>query len=263
MNKPGLSEFQLQSPAGAATASAARSPDIEPILVVVQHSELLAHPCLNETFRGDDGLLLIRCPQGDPRAYTSTLHLPCVYIAHQSVMDSMADLTANAYLQPKSQQALVLLMGPPLSGDEIKNLILAGAMGYIAEDAPLSQIKNAVRALARGEYWAERTILAELIRELITVPAITALTVRELEVLRLLPSGYTNRIIADTLGITYETVRWHLRSIYAKLGVKDRIGAIARAKQIRSPRSSAVTASAKLAFIKPDFSTSRDHRKRL
>lgn len=224
----------------------------DPILVVVQHSALLAHPKLGETFRGDDGLLLVRCPEGDPRAYTSLL-VSCVYIADISILEAVKDIAGSQ--QPR--QTSVLLMGPTISRDETKAIIFAGAMGYIEESAPLSEVKNAVRAVMRGEYWTDRSILTELIQELMAVPATAALTSRELEVLRLLPAGCTNRVIADTLGVTYETVRWHLRSIYAKLGVKDRVGAIARGKQIQVTRSRRTVASPELHFTRPSLLASK------
>jgi DNA-binding CsgD family transcriptional regulator len=58
-----------------------------------------------------------------------------------------------------------------------------------------------------------------------------ALTPRELEVLSLLPQGYTNQQIAERLKITETTVKNHLTNIYGKLGVKGRAGAIAWAWQ--------------------------------
>jgi DNA-binding NarL/FixJ family response regulator len=63
------------------------------------------------------------------------------------------------------------------------------------------------------------------------LPESPPLTPRELEVLQLLPQGYTNRQIAERLMITETTVKNHLTTIYSKLGVKGRAGATAWAWQ--------------------------------
>jgi LuxR family maltose regulon positive regulatory protein len=58
------------------------------------------------------------------------------------------------------------------------------------------------------------------------------LSARELEILQEMTNAFTNKNIADALGISGETVKWHVKNIYAKLGVDSRAGAVARSRQL-------------------------------
>ncbi len=65
-----------------------------------------------------------------------------------------------------------------------------------------------------------------------THPLIEPLSERELEVLRLIVAGYSNREIADRLVIAVSTVKWYVNTIYSKLQVESRTKAIARAREL-------------------------------
>jgi len=64
-----------------------------------------------------------------------------------------------------------------------------------------------------------------MIRDLLSAESPRKLTRREKEILRLVGQGYKNQEIAEQLFISRETVRWHLRSLYPKIGVQDRLSA--------------------------------------
>lgn len=197
-------------------------------LVVVTHKALLEREELNNLFRVRDGFVLIRSTDGDPRTYMSSGGLRAVVVAEPSIFS-----TAGAPRPwPRDCNGGLLIMGPPTESKRIQDYIVAGAMGFIAEGAPMSQLRKAVRALARGEYWVDRATLSALVRGLLMAQPTSKLSPREIEILRLLPAGYSNRTIANRLGITYETVRWHLRSIYTKLGAKDRLSVIVQAQSM-------------------------------
>jgi DNA-binding NarL/FixJ family response regulator len=106
--------------------------------------------------------------------------------------------------------------------------IEAGATGYLLKDAPRDELLRAVRAAARGEVALSASVAARLMNRLRT-PAASAgpLSRRELEVLRLVAAGHTNREAAARLFITEATVKTHLINIYAKLDVNDRASAVA------------------------------------
>jgi DNA-binding NarL/FixJ family response regulator len=117
--------------------------------------------------------------------------------------------------------------------------IEAGARGFLLKDASLAELTDAIRAVARGER-ALRPAVTERIRRglprLATSPDATpqpeALTHRELEVLRLLAAGYSNREIADVLDGSEGTMKNHVSSILSKLGVRDRTRAVLRALEL-------------------------------
>ncbi|MDT7798597.1 MAG: hypothetical protein QOI78_2030 [Actinomycetota bacterium] len=104
--------------------------------------------------------------------------------------------------------------------------IEAGATGYLLKDAPVADLLAAVRAAARGE-----AVLAPSVagRVLGGFRQAGPLTRRELEVLRLVAAGATNRTAAGRLFISEASVKTHLLSAYTKLGVHDRAAAVGEA----------------------------------
>jgi DNA-binding NarL/FixJ family response regulator len=106
--------------------------------------------------------------------------------------------------------------------------IEAGATGYLLKDAPREELLRAVRAAARGEAVLSPAIGARLLDQ-VRQPVRETVTDRELEVLKLVAAGSTNREIAERLFISEATVKTHLLHIYAKLGVNDRAAAVGAA----------------------------------
>jgi two-component system nitrate/nitrite response regulator NarL len=105
---------------------------------------------------------------------------------------------------------------------DCESLLRMGCMGFLRPDAPPSQFRRAVDAVTSGEMWAPRKLVSRMCRELLSADDPLKLTAREEEVLVLLAAGHSNRKIADSLFISRDTVRWHMRAIYRKLGVHDR-----------------------------------------
>ncbi|GAB2567671.1 response regulator [Leucobacter ruminantium] len=113
----------------------------------------------------------------------------------------------------------------------------AGARGYLLKDVTLEQLTRAVDALAGGGTLIAPSVTDRLLRALRSGPApadarslpIEPLTERELEVLRLMAEGYSNREISDALFLAEGTVKNHVSTILAKLGARDRTRAVLRA----------------------------------
>lgn len=108
-----------------------------------------------------------------------------------------------------------------------RELLLAGIAGFLERRQSAASIRRALCEVSKGRLWASRELLSDAIRSTVSVVTDPRFTRRELEILRRLAAGQDNRTIATCLFITRETVRWHLRSAYAKLGVHDRRTAVA------------------------------------
>jgi len=154
-------------------------------------------------------------------------------------MDGVAATRAIAAApSPPASPAVVVLT---LSDDDATMLeaLLAGAAGYVLKDATLEQIVAAVHAAAAGDAVIPPRVAPELLRRLRAAePARAAsadgeqageLSERELEVLRLLVDGRDNAAIAAELFISPHTVKSHVASIVAKLGVESRLQAAVQA----------------------------------
>lgn len=112
-----------------------------------------------------------------------------------------------------------------------------GARGYLLKDVTVEQLSGAVHALAEGGTLIAPSITDRLVRAIRSGPppagsaasVIEPLTNRELEVLRLVAEGYSNRQIAGLVHLAEGTVKNHLSSILIKLGARDRTNAVLRA----------------------------------
>ncbi|WP_296134735.1 response regulator transcription factor [Corynebacterium sp.] len=112
---------------------------------------------------------------------------------------------------------------------DILGAIEAGAVGYLLKDAPPTELVAAVRSAAEGDS-ALSPVVADRLMTRVRTPR-TSLTPRELEVLKLVAAGSSNREIGVELMLSEATVKSHLVHIYDKLGVRSRTSAVAAARE--------------------------------
>jgi DNA-binding NarL/FixJ family response regulator len=105
---------------------------------------------------------------------------------------------------------------------DIRRALGAGARGYLLKDMLLSDVITAIRTVLKGE----RVIPTGVATRLAEYPERSELTERELEVLQLVAKGLSNKEVAKTIGRMDETVKIHLKNIFAKLDVDDRTQAV-------------------------------------
>ena len=116
----------------------------------------------------------------------------------------------------------------------------AGALGYLLKDTPSEKLFEAIRAAARGESFLQPSIAAKVVAEFSRLTAekpktpelIEPLSEREIEILKRLANGASNKEIAGALFITEGTVKNYVTSILGKLGVRDRTQAALRAREL-------------------------------
>src|SRR5205823_7377825 len=114
-----------------------------------------------------------------------------------------------------------------------------GAVGYLLKDAPSEKLAEAIRAAARGESFLQPSVAAKVVAEFARLtahntarpqPLVEPLSDRELEILRLVAGGASNKEIAAALFIAQGTVKNHVTPILGKLGLRDRTQAAPKAK---------------------------------
>jgi two-component system NarL family response regulator len=106
--------------------------------------------------------------------------------------------------------------------EDIYRAVKAGAFGYLLKETPLNEVVECIRAVARGTRWIPPGVAAMLGKRV----ADRALTARELEVIRALTSGKSNKEIGTLLDISEATVKVHITHILEKLKVTGRTEAI-------------------------------------
>jgi DNA-binding NarL/FixJ family response regulator len=112
----------------------------------------------------------------------------------------------------------------------------AGARGYLLKDVTLDQLVGAIRTIAAGGTLLQPALTDRLLRAVAEHPVDVGgidrpqtLTDRELDILRLVAAGYSNREIASALHLATGTVKNHVSNVLHKLGVRDRTRAVLRA----------------------------------
>lgn len=109
------------------------------------------------------------------------------------------------------------------SGDvQARRALEAGASGYLLKSTLRRDLIDAIRAVHAGRRW----IPAEIAREIAEFVNADELSSRELDVLRTVAAGCSNKIVADRLGISEDTVKGHMKNILAKLQANDRTHAV-------------------------------------
>jgi DNA-binding NarL/FixJ family response regulator len=103
-----------------------------------------------------------------------------------------------------------------------EELLRAGFVGVLERNASHETVLRAIRLIIDGQLWFPRKTISHVIRDLLFKEELTRLTSREREILTLIGSGLNNQEIANRLFISRETVRWHLRGLYSKLGIEGR-----------------------------------------
>lgn len=132
----------------------------------------------------------------------------------------------------------VLVVTMQENSDYLYEAMRAGVAGYVLKDASRQELVGAVRRALSGEPLLDPRLASRLLKRLAsesqgpTTPAIEALTRRELDVLRQVAQGLTNREIAERLLLSPATVKVHVEHIIAKLGVSDRTQAAVRAVEL-------------------------------
>jgi len=117
--------------------------------------------------------------------------------------------------------------------------IKSGARGYLLKDVALADLVNAVKTVAEGGSIVKPAVtqrllkgLANLQNDFSSLEQPDPLTDRETEILRLMAGGYSNKEIANTLGVAEGTVKNHVSNILSKMGVRDRTRAVLKAFEL-------------------------------
>jgi DNA-binding NarL/FixJ family response regulator len=118
--------------------------------------------------------------------------------------------------------------------------IKLGARGYLLKDVSLEQLVDAVQTVAAGGSLVQPVVTQRLLsglermqNDFTSLDRPDPLTERETEILRLMAGGYSNKEIANSLGVAEGTVKNHVSNILSKLGVRDRTRAVLKAFELK------------------------------
>lgn len=177
-----------------------------------------------------DGIEAIRTiPDIQPDVVLLDMRMP-----GKSGLDVLQQLSADGTLPP----TIILTT---FDDDELVLAgIKAGAKGFLLKDVSLEELVGAVKAVAAGGSMVKPAISQRLLKGLESMQTDFSsldrpdpLTDRETEILRLMAGGYSNKEIANSLGVAEGTVKNHVSNILSKLGVRDRTRAVLKAFEMK------------------------------
>jgi two-component system NarL family response regulator len=134
-------------------------------------------------------------------------------------------IETTAALRAKTPDARVIIYTTFDGDEDVYRAVQAGARGYLLKSAPRGELLTAIRTVAAGERYLPPE-LAWRLAERVSGPDISD---REIEVIRLISAGKSNKEIGATLHIAEDTVKRHVSNILTKLGVSDRAQAATEA----------------------------------
>jgi DNA-binding NarL/FixJ family response regulator len=138
-------------------------------------------------------------------------------------MPEMGGLEVITTLRAEFPKARIIVLTTFGGDEDVYRALEAGAQGYLLKDADTSDLLKAIRAVHMGGRFVPPAVAQRLVERTIAGPALTQ---REIEVLKLVAVGKTNKEIASALFITEGTVKTHINNIHDKLEVRDRTEAV-------------------------------------
>lgn len=190
------------------------------------------HPIMRDGIRGvfgDDPEFEVVGEAGDgAEAVRLAQRIDVDVILMDLRMPTMGGVEAIRRLRELDHPARVLILTTYGDDRDVLPAIEAGATGYLLKDAPRGELIRAVRAAHAGQSVLAPAVASALVSR-VGGGGPEALSPRELEVLRLVAAGGTNRTVARQLLVSETTIKTHLLHIYTKLGVRDRAAAVASA----------------------------------
>ena len=180
---------------------------------------------------------LERVPAKAPEVILMDIHLP-----------DRTGIECTARIKQLLPEVQVVMITVYTDIDTVFKALRAGASGYLLKRSPPEKILEAITEVRQGGAPITREIARKLVEAFkeptAAEPQRSDLTRRENEVLDLLSRGFGNKEIAQTLSISLDTVRYHLKQIYEKLHVRSRTEAVAKFVGTREAGGGAKPASA-------------------
>ncbi len=192
--------------------------------VLVVDDQRLVRAALRVALEEDDDLLVV----GEAASADEGLRLCASLVPDVVIVDlagpGLGEVELTRRLAVRHPHVQVMVVTAEVDGDRVGRALDSGAVGYLLKDTEPQALRDGVRAVARGESPLDPRAVRAMLR---ARPGVRGedLTVREREVLSLVARGLANKQIARQLCITDGTVKAHVGSIFARIGVTDRTSA--------------------------------------
>jgi DNA-binding NarL/FixJ family response regulator len=215
---------------------------VKVIRVLIADDQRLVREGISSLLSIQEGIQVSGLAENGQQAIDLALELHPEVVLMDVRMPVLDGIAATAEIRRQLPACQVLMLTTFDDEEYIVKALRAGAAGYLLKDIPAADLAQAVRLTDAGIYQLSPSVAGKLVgqithevadmpRKATAIPAPVDLTERELEVLRLLAKGSTNREIAEALCVSEGTVKNHVSSILSRLGLRDRLQAALFAHQ--------------------------------
>jgi two-component system, NarL family, response regulator LiaR len=194
-----------------------------PIRILIADDHSVVRQGLHMFLGADPELEIVGEAQDGAEAVKLANELHPDVVLMDILMPVMNGIQATAAIRQSLPDTEVIALTSVLGDNSVIDAVRAGAIGYLLKDTDANELRRAIKAAAAGKVQLSPEVAARLMREVRT-PTETreSLTDREIEVIKLLGQGKSNKDISQALFIGEQTVKTHVSHILDKLGVPSR-----------------------------------------
>jgi DNA-binding NarL/FixJ family response regulator len=212
-----------------------------PVRVLLVDDQALFREALGTLLATNDGITIVGEAGNGEEALARAAELTPEVVLMDLRMPVLDGVAATKRLQLEHPGVRVIALTTFDDDEDVFAALRAGALGYLLKDVSSARLVEAVLAAARGESVLQPSVAAKVVARFAQLsdpaesrpqPLVVPLSERELEVLRLLADGRSNREIASTLFLAEGTVKNHVTNLLGKLGARDRTQAALRARDL-------------------------------
>ena len=198
-----------------------RSHDKTRLLIADDH--VILRMGLVTLFENTPGFEIVGEADDGEQAVMETLRLKPDVVIMDLSMPVKDGIEATREIMSAAPETKILVLTTFATSDSISDVLAAGARGVVLKNIPREQLLSSIRRVVAGEQVLSEDVKAVLAED----PPVAPLSSRQGEILNMLAKGFSNREMAEILGISVTVVKEHITALYGKLGAANRAEAIA------------------------------------
>jgi DNA-binding NarL/FixJ family response regulator len=195
----------------------------DPIRILLVDDQRLFRQSLKLLLQQDPQIQVVGEAQDGQEAVVLATEMSPDLVLLDVELPSLPGPKAARLIRERLPDVRILMLSVHDEDQRIRECLSAGAFGYILKDADHREFLRIIKKTMEGQSITSPFLVTPEYKE---PSPLATLTAREQEILKLLGKAMSNKEIADTMGLSPETVKSHLQRIYAKLGVSTRAAAI-------------------------------------